>query len=392
MMFSTFAEQDYFTYPHANVYSGVVVNANMAAHAPSGLASFIVEKLHAETKYVVDPITHAFQHDTRHVKAKASDPDSDVKSSIRTLADAYGAPISDLVGKRPAMPEDFDDAALEALTSQVLDFQRTHLRAYMERSDAAKYLDESDIKGPDALIAPYFYITEIEGDDWLEKNVDCLRAASSALRDGERLFAEIVVEQGVLLDSDRMRRVVAGYEGVRDLISGCFVWVDSLDEETASILALTQVREFCAALRSFLPEVINLHGGYFSILIGSDPDTPSLTGVTHGPEFGEFRSVVPVGGGIPIARYYVPRLHSRVRYREAAALFNDAGWLDSPKQFVDNVCDCRECLETLGDDPGRFTKFGEGEVKDVKRRHGMVRIEYPTSATKLRCLRHYLQR
>ena len=139
-------------------------------------------------------------------------------------------------------------------------------------------------------------------------------------------------------------------------------------------------------------EVINLHGGYFSVLAAGTLGKSAMSGVTHGPEFGEFRSVVPVGGGIPIARYYIPALHTRIRYREAVKFLKAKGWLVSAEAFREHVCDCPECLETLGGDISRFTEFGKGKVKDVKRGSGIVRIEYPTTQTKLHCLRHYLQR
>ncbi|MFH0766274.1 MAG: hypothetical protein V2A61_07625, partial [Calditrichota bacterium] len=67
-------------------------------------------------------------------------------------------------------------------------------------------------------------------------------------------------------------------------------------------------------------------------------------------------------------------------------------WLDSSELFHKEVCDCEECRETLNGDPSRFTLFGEGEVKDILRGRGMVRIEFPSTETKRRCLKHYLQR
>jgi hypothetical protein len=145
-------------------------------------------------------------------------------------------------------------------------------------------------------------------------------------------------------------------------------------------------------LKGISGRLINLHGGYFSILLGGEAGGHCLTGVTHAPEFGEHRSVVPVGGGIPIARYYERRLHERVRYRDAAAIFAQAGWLATARIFHEKVCDCEECLAVLNGDPANFTVFGAGEVKQVRRKTGMVSIEYPYSATRIHCLKHYLQR
>jgi hypothetical protein len=135
-----------------------------------------------------------------------------------------------------------------------------------------------------------------------------------------------------------------------------------------------------------------LHGGYFSVLAAGVLGDSAMSGVAHGPEFGEHRSVIPVGGGIPIARYYVPQLHARMRYRDTLRLLRAKGWLRDAETFHGSVCDCNECRRTISGDIANFRAFGVGEVKPVRRGTGIARIEYPTEETKKRCLRHYLQR
>src|SRR5439155_1265305 len=139
-------------------------------------------------------------------------------------------------------------------------------------------------------------------------------------------------------------------------------------------------------------EVINLHGGYFSVLAAGKLGNGAMSGVCHGPEFGESRAVVPVGGGIPIARYYLRHLHTRVRYRDALRYLRLKGWLIDAATFHVNVCDCEECVATLSGDPANFIKYGTGTAKEVRRGGGITRIEYPSGETKLRCLKHYLQK
>ena len=78
--------------------------------------------------------------------------------------------------------------------------------------------------------------------------------------------------------------------------------------------------------------------------------------MAHGPEFGEYRPVVPVGGGIPISRYYVPLLHSRVRYNDATQMFAAKSWLDEVSGFLTNVCDCAVCADTLDNDIENFVE------------------------------------
>ena len=206
------------------------------------------------------------------------------------------------------------------------------------------------------------------------------------------MFAGVVVSQGVILDEEARDRVIEGFSELE--VDGFLLWVDSLDEENANVSELEGLLALARGLRGDdgAREVINLHGGYFSVLAAGKAGHSALSGVAHGPEFGEFRSVVPVGGGIPIARYYIPRLHARTRYREALGIFREKGWLASASAFHENVCNCRECLDVLAGDPDNFVGFGRSVVRSVPRRHGIVRIAFPTGETTIHCLKHYLQR
>ncbi|MCD4823061.1 MAG: hypothetical protein K8S55_00500 [Phycisphaerae bacterium] len=389
MVFGTFAEQRHFEYPAKGTYDGVVINANMAAHAPGGLAAFLLEKT-AGMQYIIDPLTHAFQHGCKAILNKEGEP----KSSIRRLAEIYGEPVASNVGKIPINPEHFsDEKVLRKFVRQCLDFQSNQLKEQMVKSKVAKYLDDDKREfHPYALVAPYFYLTESTLDDWLPKNLDAALIASELTDSSKSLrFASIVVSQGIVTDTEARRRIIEGYSKLD--IDGFLFWVDALDEQTASKTELRGLLALASGLRKNGERfVLNLHGGYFSILAAGALGNGVLTGVAHGPEFGEYREVVPVGGGIPIAKYYIPQLHSRVRYRDALRIFRAAGWLDDADKFHAEVCNCAECQSVLDGDIANFKKFGEGTVKSIRRKHGIVRIEFPTGETKLRCLRHYLQR
>jgi len=390
MMFGTFAEKDYFVYPHRNTYDGVIINANMVSHASAGVASFLIEKIPDGVKYIVDPITHAFQHDPCYIKNK----EGKIKASLETLAEHYGDTITCNLGQGSIKPEklDSDSKEIDLFSKKVLAFQRDHLRQKMLESEVAKYLDEKEIKSPFALIAPYFYMTETTYSKWIRINAKCIKSSKSHLESNEKLFAEIVVDKGIILDEQISEEIINTYRELSQYIDGIVLWIDSFDEQEASVYELKAMKKFCGNLKAITPTIINLHGGYFSIMLGGKIGDKCLSGVTHGPEFGEYRSVVPVGGGIPISRYYIPRLHSRIRYRDALMIFNNAKWLESTELFSDNVCDCPVCTSTLSEGIHNFSKFGEGEVKNIKRKSGMIRIEYPFTETKIRCLKHYLER
>jgi len=388
MTFSTFAEQRHFVYPSVHTYDGVIINANMVAHAPAGLAGFLVERTQG-LKYIIDPLTHAFQHDPSAISAKGDS--AKPKSSIQKLAEAYGDPVVSRVGVRPILPNHFEGQVLQGFVERCLAFQRNVLTQAMAQSDAAKYLDPEEVAPPPyALVAPYFYMTEVTLARWLPL---CRRAAQHArqIEKDLKVFAALVVSQGVVLRKDLIEQITEAFHDLE--LDGFLLWVDDLDENGAGSSELMGLLHLAIGLRDGgRREVVNLHGGYFSVLAAGNLGESAMSGVAHGPEFGEYRAVVPVGGGIPIARYYIPKLHARMRYQDALEIFGKTGWLLDAGTFHRNVCDCPECLRTIAGNPGNFTQFGEGTPHVVRRGRGFTRINFPTAAAKLRCLQHYLER
>src|SRR5882762_1874338 len=88
MMFGTFGEQRHFVYTSPDTYQtgGTIINGNMAAYAPDGLAAFLLERTGGRLNYIIDPLTHAFQHNPSSV----TDQNRKTKKSIQGLAVAYG--------------------------------------------------------------------------------------------------------------------------------------------------------------------------------------------------------------------------------------------------------------------------------------------------------------
>src|ERR1043166_3384868 len=389
MMFGTFAEQRHFVYPSPETYrsGGAIINGNMAAYAPDGLAAFLLEKT-GGLQYIIDPLTHAFQHTPNSVTDKNGQP----KKSILRLAEAYGEPCVNIVGDRPLLPADLqDDGVMVNFTKMCLAFQKTILSEAMASNDVIKYVGgDTESLRPYALVAPYFYMTETTYKQWLPVAVRAIRFSQNE-RNGMKLFASVVISQGAMLNESAREAIVAALQA--EDVSGFLIWIDELDEQEAGLTKLEALLSLTRSLRVRDREVINLHGGYFSILAAGRLGNQAMSGVCHGPEFGECRSVVPVGGGIPMARYYLPLLHRRVRYPDALRILRRKDWLSSAAVFHANVCDCDECKETINGNTANFVEFGRGNVKE--RRHpsgGLVRIEYPTGETKLKCLQHYLQR
>lgn len=389
MMFGTFAEKRYFIYPNKEEYKGVIINANMAAHAPAGMATFLLENT-PEQKYIIDPLTHAFQHDPSVIKT-GDQGEIRIKKSIAKLVQQYGNPITQKAGITPVLPGDFNnDNILNEFVKNCIEFQKNILSLPMNDSDTAKYFDDEEIETqftPYALVVPYFYLKETNIDKWLPIMG---RAAQFAVSEynNEKIFIEIVIEKGVLLNKNSINHIFEAFN--IEQIAGVIIWVDAFDEHDASIYHLKGLLHLVRKFRNLNKEVINLHGSYFSIIAGSEKlGNPAFSGVAHGPQYGESRPVVPVGGGLPVAKYYIPKLHARVNYKKAVKHFYRKGLLKNTEAFYSNVCDCKTCKDTINGDINNFASFGESFERLDKRGHPR---EYQKPDSKKLCLEHYLNR
>lgn len=395
MTFSTFAEQKFFNYPNPTTYDGVIINANMVCHAPSGIAAFLTEKTQI-SKFIIDPMTHAFQHPPKFIKKS----DGNVKSSISKLAQAYGDPFLEHAGKRSIHFNDFQDKTRKHMTRECINFQRNKLNQFRQNHDIDKYLSsdkESNQIKPYAIVSPYFYLDDLYYKEWSNLMVKCLDDTLSLKTPDEKVFVSIVMSKNILNDSDKIKEIVSQFN--RTEISGFLVWIDNFNEEKEGIQSLKNYLYLFEQLRNQKEqkkEVINLHGGYLSILAAGKLGKHLLSGVAHGPEFGEYRAVIPVGGGIPVSKYYVPKLHSRVKYRDASRIFLNLNWLKDCDTFYQEICSCAICKKIIHTNPEEdFIVFGESNPflakRKTKNKTISVSREMPTKEAKELCLTHYLE-
>jgi len=375
---------------------GVVINANMIAHIPNAIAGFLAERA-TDKPFFIDPLTHAFQHkldkilSVNHETGKSS-----IKSSLKKLRDRYGEPIKTVLNDkdpRSVTPDDFSENKAKVFCKSVLKFQKTHLNEMLKERDSYEYLKflkrKSIVLEPIFLVAPYFYMSSLTFDDWLPLNLKFIKFAKESAKKNfpkDDIFAEIVIDKEVLNDKERYDDLVKKYTAVNP--DGYLIWIDDFDTTQVGEKLLDNFVNFIKGLRAQGSPVINLYGDYFSVLLTKLRS--GLTGIVHGPEYGESRSVVPVGGGIPLAKYYFLPLHKRMSYDEVANILlnknifkkNDVKW------FYSKVCGCKICKETLKKDMNNFKFFGRS--KPVRLRPTIVRY-YPLEETKDKCLKHYLE-
>ncbi len=380
-------EAHYFCGEFADSYDWVVFNGAMVADAASGLAAFASSKATGKP-FIIDPQTHAFQHGLASVESSKT---GGIKRSILKLADYLGEPVkSRLSSWRPVTPEDFSGSLVEAFVARVADFQLNTLRTQAAARGELEYYQFAGIAAPlepESVVAPYFLMDETTVDDWLPLNVRFVEC-SKQLHPGRSVTLQLVVDQGLLL-SDQINNVIDLVVSSRaDQVA---VWVDRLDEVQAPAFVLKKYLGLLKAIGKSKPVSV-LYGSYLPVILAKVRPGYNIAGVCHGLEYGEHRPVVPVGGGIPISKFYYPRVHARLDYFDAYKLASRH--LGSASDYMANVCDCPVCTELIGGatrpDEG-FALYGEPKSIRVETRHrGVSYRNIPTPEARDRCVRHYL--
>jgi len=377
LRFGVHAEQTFFT-QGKDFYDWVLFNANTVHYFASGTGAFISGKL-ADKSYFIDPITHAFGHHPQYIKK----PDSnEPKSSFAGLAEEYGEPARSNIGNRALNESDFTpDTVLEGFTKRVIDFQRDGLLRSLAPTDS-KYMvgDPAEILRPKILVAPYFYMNSSNYKNWLPINLALIEAAQTFC-EGYPLYGEIVIDRGILEDKNDYEAIIDAYLGAN--CKGFLLWIADFSEHEVPRQLLANYIDFIRNLSQDEREILNIYGGYFSIILTQ----LGLKGVTHGPGYGEERDVIPVGGGVPRAKFYLTPVHQRLLF-ETVEFMRLAGAWENAGDFYSKVCEGRWCKRVIGDDLSNFRKFGKVTIS--KDRHGIYR-SYPTPDTRKNMIFHFLE-
>lgn len=382
--YGTHAESIFLSGDFRDTYDILVVNGNMAAYYPAAMARFIAERV-CNKNYIIDPQTHAFQHDLRYIRSSKTE---EIKSSIARLLEQYGEPFKRSIDAgRPVYPDDFKDKhILASAVERVIEFQRNVFSA--QKGEWQKYYEFININPltPWAVIAPYFFMDELSVGQWLEINAKAVEIAKTKYPN-EKVVMQLVIGKGLLLSQELSGVIERVTDTPADMVA---IWIDDFDETSATITELTIYKDMLRKLGG-KKEVLILYGSYFSVALMKVFPELNIKGVCHGLEYAEHRPVIPVGGGLPVSKFYYPSLHIRIPYVEVVFLVRP--FFDSKEDYFRYVCDCKTCAELIGRalsvEEG-FTKYGETSPAVSRRNNQVVVLNYPTTEARNLCVSHYM--
>ncbi len=383
MLYGTFKENPYFLGDYKNCFDLIGFNSNIIAHAPAGIASFVSQL--TKKDYFIDPQTYAFTQNVRHISYKDKNDKWVLKKSIEKLAVIYGSIIKEKAGKMPIILDDFNNNISYEICKNVLNFELNILNDAVQESTYKDFLDYSGEKlKPSFLIPPYFLLEPDYLDNEINQNITFIKYAKEINKDNP-IFAELVIHKDIIINEKFVEKIKNGYKDCN--ADGIILWIDSLEEssETITNSYLIKYIDFLNSMTECKKPIILLHGSYLSIILSSN-GYKLLAGVGHGIEYGESRPVIPVGGGVPTAKYYFPNFHKRVDYHpDAEDILLEKKWNKKPEDYFKNVCNCSICKEIINDPVDKsFSLFGltKTSVKNNKL--------YPTSEALDKSRRHYL--
>lgn len=375
--FTNHTEKDFFLGQFKDgYYDAVIMNGNIVAHSPRSTSTFALK---LKKHFIVDPLTHAFQHDIKYLKNDSGK----IKQSLIALSRTFGSPVKEYLEKdKPIDAKVFSEENTPDFVRKVLEFQLKALSRVVEEGPLADYVsyaikDENNELSkecitPSLLIAPYLHIEDTPDLEINQKFIDASLKFIAQKKISKELAAQLVISADTFSSATKRDKVLSIYKKIS--VKKIFLWIDSFKEEEASAGELKELRSFVESLSRGGKEVINLYGGYFSILLTKLDN--GLAGVCHGMEYGESRGVVPIGGGVPRAMYYFYPLHKRLRRVDAARIFTGNQWDEKEgsrnPEFAKLVCGCEYCEDI----PTMFEETESG---------------YSTGDAKRQSLGHYLE-
>jgi hypothetical protein len=317
-------------------------------------------------------------------------------SIIKLARERLGPPFASVIDNdRPLRINDFYDdkgsineAIINKVCESVLYFQTRTMIDSLDEDDK-EFINEGNSLKPKFLIAPYFYLSPQLYSEWLEISLACYKRTKE-LSKSSPIFLNVVISKEALEENEKdiSRRI----SQIRP--DGIILWIDNQIEEEMSKSEILRYIKFIQNLRGSTQEIFNSHGGYLSKILSHRDLNSLLNGVGHCMNYGESRSVIPIGGGIPMARFYFPSIHSRMRYGDALGVSLSKGWLKSEEIYLEKVCRCAQCVKLLkekGSAEKAFASYGESNpVTFIRKSGSIVRLEFPTSEAKQIAAIHYL--
>lgn len=356
-------------------YDAVLLNATIAAYSGSAMADLV--SIYKD-KYIIDPQTYILQQNVATLASPTSKKGG-MKKSIEKYLENLPAVFKESLWQNGSIPLTTIENNLDDLVNSVGEFQLNYINSFMQKKEYNKYLDfiiETGEKSkmdpqPKLLIAPYFMIKDsysIEDvSKWMELNRQALLQFISLYDNTDFPIAgQLVIEKNILtkLCDNNLSVILKAYSELD--FCNLFIWVDDFSPIESDSKCSKAFSILLKELNRIGKNPIMAYGGFDSIILCHENSSTKLYGVAQSVGYGEKRQITPVGGGLPINKYYFPPTHQRLKFDDVTSILATKGYIDysrskkeRAKEFYKNICDCPQCKQNIGDDIDGFLRYND---------------------------------
>lgn len=378
-----------------DIFDAVIFNATIVAYSGASVSDLI--SIHMN-KYIIDPQTYILQHDTKAFLSS----NGKIKASVLKYLQELPQKVNDAIAlERRALNASDINSCLEELVDKVYRFQVEYISKFIKKKDYGKYLEfvqeEENSKhqySPLFIIAPYFRLkneySNIEIEEWLSINRSSLELFINKYETaGFPIAAQLLIDKAALcnLNFDLLRKEYnfPKYDYV-------FVWIDNFSPLTANKNEQIAFKRLMQCFKSLNKKIIMAYGGYDSILLCHKDMPTRLYGVAQSVGYGEARNITPVGGGLPVNKYYFYPTHERLAFGDVSSILSNNGFFSGDKsqsaaRFYEEICNCEQCKQTIKNDINNFNQYNESVPyawkDDIKRNR-------PTTEASFISTRHFM--
>lgn len=376
-------------------FSAVIFNATIVAYSKSAVADLVA--VH-KNKYIIDPQTHIYQQDITVVQSMNKKGVVSVKKSVDQYLSELPLELKNKFYSQNGnlAPDDIKDS-VDKLIEGVYSFETHYVDKYIKNKEYDKYLKYAKIgPSPAVVIAPYFMIkssySEQEINDWMDLNALCAQKFISLnSTDGKYDTGIQIVIDKRILDNNNFANIIKEYYK-NSIVNYAFIWVDDFNIFEATKTQQEQFKSILIALTELGIKPVMAYGGYDSIILCNEDLPYRMYGVAQSVGYGETRPVTPVGGGVPVNKYYFPPLHTRLSLSEVISILSSNGYFSKDKavaseDFYRHICSCKQCRDIIGKNIDNFRKYNESS--DYTMRNGIKRNR-PTTDAALIAAMHFM--
>ena len=403
--YNTGTDKKLFT-EFADDFDAVVMNATIVAYSGSAMADLV--SIYKDN-YIIDPQTYILQQDIETLKSSTS-KNGDIKKSIVQYMKELPEIFIQTLYEKNEIPFDIINDNIELLVQKVGIFELEYINSFIRDKEYNRYLDFiGEITGvdnvgkpqPKLLIAPYFMLKQTYSDrgiqKWMKLNGIALNIFIKKFESyGYPIAAQLVMDEEILdnigVQSEAFDYILDTYRD--SIVEYIFVWVDSFSPIESDINRSKAFALLIKELNKIGKKPIMSYGGYDAILLCHRDSPTRFYGVAQSVGYGEKRQITPVGGGLPVNKYYFPPTHQRLKTEDVSHILLESGYFDKRRtkkersdEFYKKICSCPQCREIIGNDFDNFFKYNLSKAFTMK--NGISRNR-PTQEALDIAARHFL--